>query len=130
MNPAGRLVLPRNLVRAAESEGRHQWLTTVLPAIIAQARERWSLTGGEPFQPGGQTAWVAPVRDSAGADLVLKVAWPHPEAAHEADGLRAALLPMAPAAVLRADGVRTNSGVSVLAKPAGSGRMKQGPLHV
>jgi hypothetical protein len=33
-------------------------------------------------------------------------------------------------AVLRADGVRTNSGVSVLAKPAGSGRMKQGPLHV
>jgi streptomycin 6-kinase len=89
MNPARRLVLPRNLVQAAESEGRHQWLTTVLPAIIAQARERWSLTGGEPFQPGGQTAWVAPVRDSAGADLVLKVAWPHPEAAHEADGLRA-----------------------------------------
>ena len=41
-----------------------------------------------------------------------------------------ALLPMAPAAVLRADGRRANSGVSVLAKPAGSGRMKQGPLHV
>ena len=41
-----------------------------------------------------------------------------------------ALLPVAPAAVLRADGGRTNSGVSVLAKPAGSGRMKQGPLHV
>ena len=49
----------------------------------------------------------------------------------EAGGWRvSALLPMAPAAVLRADGVRTNSGVSVLAKPAGSGRMKQGPLHV
>ena len=41
-----------------------------------------------------------------------------------------ALLPMAPAAVLRADGRRANSGVSVPAKPAGSGRMKQGPLHV
>jgi len=93
------------------------WLAT-LPEVIRQARERWSLTIGAPLQPGGQTAWVAPARDGTGADLVLKIAWPHP------------LLPMAPAAVLRADGVRTNSGVSVLAKPAGSGRMKQGPLHV
>jgi hypothetical protein len=42
----------------------------------------------------------------------------------------AALLPVAPSAVLRADGVRANFGVSVLAKLAGSGRMKQGPLHV
>ena len=42
----------------------------------------------------------------------------------QAGGWRvSALLPMAPAAVLRADGVRTNSGVSVPAKPAGSGRM-------
>jgi signal transduction histidine kinase len=49
----------------------------------------------------------------------------------QAGGWRvSALLPMAPTAVLRADGVRTNSGVSVPAKPAGSGRMKQGPLHV
>jgi signal transduction histidine kinase len=49
----------------------------------------------------------------------------------QAGGWRvSALLPMAPAAVLRGDGVGTNSGVSVLAKPAGSGRMKQGPLHV
>jgi streptomycin 6-kinase len=89
MNPAERLVLPHNLAEAAESEGRHLWLTTVLPEIVAQARNRWSLTVGEPFQPGGQTAWVAPARDAAGAGLVLKVAWPHPEAAHEADGLRA-----------------------------------------
>jgi streptomycin 6-kinase len=89
MSPAERLALPRNLAEAAESEGRRQWLTTVLPEIVDQARKRWSLTIGEPFQPGGQTAWVAPVRDAAGADLVLKVAWPHPEAAHEADGLRA-----------------------------------------
>jgi signal transduction histidine kinase len=49
----------------------------------------------------------------------------------QAGGWRvSALLPMAPAAVLRADGVRTNSGVSVPAKSAGSGRMKQCPLHV
>ena len=40
-----------------------------------------------------------------------------------------ALLPVG-GPVLRADGDRANSGVSVLAKTAGSGRMKQGPLHV
>ena len=83
------LPLPRNLTEAAQSEGRQAWLTTVLPAVVAQARERWSLRISEPFQPGGQTAWVASARDAAGADLVLKVGWPHPEAAHEADGLRA-----------------------------------------
>jgi hypothetical protein len=49
--------------------------------------ELWSLTVGDPFQPGGQTAWVAPARDRSGADLVLKVVCPQPEAAHEADGL-------------------------------------------
>ncbi len=32
--------------------------------------------------------WVAPVRDDAGDDLMLKVAWRHTEAGHEADGLR------------------------------------------
>jgi streptomycin 6-kinase len=42
-----------------------------------------------PFTPGGQTAWVAPVRDHTGAELVLKVGWRHPKAEHEADGLRA-----------------------------------------
>jgi streptomycin 6-kinase len=43
---------------------------------------------GEPFEPGGQCAWVAPVRDRDGLELVLKVEWLHPEAADEADGLR------------------------------------------
>lgn len=43
---------------------------------------------GAPFEPGGQTAWVAPVRTRDGADRVLKVMWRHPEADHEADGLR------------------------------------------
>ena len=44
---------------------------------------------GAPFEPGGQTAWVAPVRDRAGRELVLKVGWRHLEAEHEPDGLRA-----------------------------------------
>lgn len=82
------LPMPQNLVDAAEREGRRSWLAT-LPATVRVLRERWSLQIGEPFQPGGQTAWVAPVRGKAGRDLVLKVAWRHMEAAHEADGLRA-----------------------------------------
>src|SRR5450631_2306412 len=78
--------VPRNLVEAAECEGRQAWLAT-LPATVRGLQAGWSLTVGEPFQPGGQTAWVAPVVDDTGAELVLKVAWRHPEAAHEADGL-------------------------------------------
>jgi hypothetical protein len=70
MNPAERLSLPQNLAGAAERQGRQPWLTTVLPEALAQARNRWSLTVGEPFQPGGQTAWVAPARSAAGADLM------------------------------------------------------------
>ena len=80
--------LPRNLRDAAEREGRTAWLGTV-PATVARLARAWSLTVEAPFQPGGQTAWVAPVRDHAtGAERVLKVGWAHPEAAHEADGLR------------------------------------------
>jgi streptomycin 6-kinase len=80
--------LPRYLVAAAEREGRDGWLATLPETVPALAR-RWSLTVGAPFQPGGQTAWVAPARTADGCDVVVKVAWPHPEAAHEADGLRA-----------------------------------------
>lgn len=79
--------MPRNLLEAAEREGRRSWLAT-LPATVELLRERWSLALGEPFQPGGQTAWVAPARSKAGSALVLKVAWRHTEGAHEADGLR------------------------------------------
>ena len=78
--------LPPGLVETAEREGRTAWLATV-PATVVRLARAWSLTVGAPFQPGGQTAWVAPVR-RAGRDLVLKVAWAHPEAAQEADGLR------------------------------------------
>ncbi|HEY2551527.1 MAG TPA: aminoglycoside phosphotransferase family protein [Streptosporangiaceae bacterium] len=85
----GTLALPRNLVDPAGRDGWTAWLAATLPAAVAHAAEQWSITIGAPFQPGGQTAWVAPVRHESGADLVLKVMWPHPEGAHEADGLRA-----------------------------------------
>ncbi|MHB8246330.1 MAG: aminoglycoside phosphotransferase family protein [Acidimicrobiales bacterium] len=59
-----------------------------LEPIVEALAGRWSLALGEPFQPRGKTAcWVGPARDSAGNDLVLKVCWPHVEAAAEAEGL-------------------------------------------
>lgn len=79
--------MPRALVAAATRDGREPWLAT-LPATVAVLRDRWSLQVGEPFQPGGVTAWVAPARTADGGAWVLKVAWRHSEAAHEADGLR------------------------------------------
>lgn len=82
------LPLPRDLVETAQREGRTAWLAT-LPVTVARLARTWSLTVEAPFQPGGHTAWVAPVRDQAGDERVLKVAWRHPEAEHEADGLRA-----------------------------------------
>jgi streptomycin 6-kinase len=82
------LAIPAGLARAAARQGRGDWLAE-LPALVARVTAAWQLELGDPFLPGGDTAWVAPARDAAGTDLVLKVGWPHPEAAHEADGLRA-----------------------------------------
>ncbi|WP_309238362.1 aminoglycoside phosphotransferase family protein [Actinoplanes aureus] len=84
-------VLPENLVdsvRADRSPQRDAWLAT-LPRLVDEFADRWSLAIGPPFQPGGQCAWVAPASDGAGRELVLKVAWRHDEALHEAEGLRA-----------------------------------------
>jgi streptomycin 6-kinase len=59
-----------------------------VPQLVDTASRRWELEVGPPFRPGGRTAWVAPARSLSGADLVVKIAWRHPEAEHEADGLR------------------------------------------
>ncbi len=48
---------------------------------------RWRLQLGDPFEPGGNCSWVAPGIDADGRDIVLKVAWDHTEAMHEAEGL-------------------------------------------
>ena len=79
--------LPRNLVAPVVRDGRQPWVAQ-LPELVRRLEEEWSVTAGPPFQPGGRTAWVAPARTPAGGNLVLKLAWHHAEAAHEADGLR------------------------------------------
>lgn len=60
-----------------------------LPALVDGLLDRWGLTAGAPFDPGGSSAWVAPVREADGAQRVLKVAWAHDEARDEAAGMAA-----------------------------------------
>lgn len=87
------LEMPRNLVRSLEEDDDAgaplgTWVAD-LPRVVEDLARRWSLELGRPFQPGGSTSWVAPVRNAAGERLVLKLGWRHYEALHEDDGLRA-----------------------------------------
>ena len=65
---------------------RVAWLAA-LPDRVEELTARWALDLGEPFEPGGNCSWVAPGTDREGRDVVLKVAWQHTEALHEAEGL-------------------------------------------
>lgn len=71
---------------AAFGDERADWLAA-LPARVEELAERWGLRLDDPFEPGGNCAWVAPGVDRHGRDVVLKVAWHHTEARHEAEGL-------------------------------------------
>ncbi|MFK8844506.1 aminoglycoside phosphotransferase family protein [Streptomyces sp. Ac-502] len=63
------------------------WLDR-LPATVRAVQEEWDLRLGVPLH-GGSCSWVAPARLPDGGDAVLKVTWPHREAAGEAPALRA-----------------------------------------
>ena len=67
---------------------RVAWLAA-LPGRVEELTVRWGLELGEPFEPGGNCSWVAPGTDRERRDVVLKVAWQHTEALHEAEGLAA-----------------------------------------
>ncbi|MCK6212219.1 aminoglycoside phosphotransferase family protein [Georgenia sp. EYE_87] len=62
------------------------WLTR-LPTLVDRARTRWGLRLGDPF-PDGAAAWTAPARTRDGEDAVVKIVFPHEEAAGEATALR------------------------------------------
>jgi streptomycin 6-kinase len=75
----------RDLLRTQGEAGR-AWLGTV-PATIADLCDRWSLTlDGSPWH--GWLGLVLPVRRE-GEPLALKISWPDPAIAHEAQALAA-----------------------------------------
>jgi len=67
---------------------RMEWLAA-LPDRVVALTALWGLTLDEPFEPGGNCSCVAPGVDRDGREVVLKVAWNHSEALHEAEGLAA-----------------------------------------
>jgi streptomycin 6-kinase len=77
----------RDAVEEDDYAERFAWLEA-LPRTVEEIASEWELELGEPYLPGGQCAWVAPARNQAGEELVLKVGWRHREAEHEADALR------------------------------------------
>jgi len=83
------LRLPARLAehRASNDPARRHWLDR-LPDVIAQLAGQWELQLGDPFEPGGSCAWVAPARTAGGERVALKIGWLHPEATHEVAGLR------------------------------------------
>lgn len=85
-----RVRLTQELLRAeaASPRGRNGWFAA-LPDVVESIAEVWDLEVGEPYEPGGYTAWVAPVRRRGdGRRLALKVGWKHDEAEHEAEAMR------------------------------------------
>jgi streptomycin 6-kinase len=62
---------------------------SALPGRVEDVTARWGLRLGDPFEPGGNCSWVAPGTDADGREVVLKIAWRHTEALHEAEGLAA-----------------------------------------
>ena len=84
------LRVPTYLQASTDAGGpaRVAWLAA-LPARVDELSARWHLILDEPFEPGGNCSWVAPGIDADGRDVVLKVAWQHTEALHEAEGLAA-----------------------------------------
>lgn len=82
--------VPRYLAETASCvDGLYEWIAG-LPGIVAGLADRWSLSVGEPFQPGGQCSWTAPAAGPDGAELVLKIGFRFPggEERDEAAGLR------------------------------------------
>lgn len=73
------LTVPESFVEGFEDT---EWLAR-LPALAESMLTRWDLTlDGESMH--GACALVLPVRRASGEQVVLKIAWPHEEAEHEA----------------------------------------------
>ena len=76
-----------HIVVSAFGEVGRTWLAR-LPSLVADAASAWQLDVGDPFEPGGNVGWVAPVRRADGSDAVLKVECPGHPNPWAAKGLR------------------------------------------
>jgi streptomycin 6-kinase len=82
------VTVPAGLRNAVVDEpGGPEWLDSI-PALAARAVERWGLELGEPFE-AGMAGWTAPATTATGADVVVKLSFPHDEARDEAAALGA-----------------------------------------
>jgi streptomycin 6-kinase len=77
--------VPERLSWWRERPGGATWLES-LPALAAECAERWSLRLGEPFGQG-RVSLALPVRLADRTQAVLKLNFPEPESACEADAL-------------------------------------------
>lgn len=68
-----------------DQPGGEAWLAD-LPRLVAELQRDWELALG-PAWLDGTVSWTAPAVDRAGRRVVLKVSWPHDEAAGEAMAL-------------------------------------------
>lgn len=85
-------VVPPRLLAAAALNGRREFADWIedLPGIVSEFAARWRLRVGEPYEPGGQCAWVAPAQDRSGRQFALKFGWRHLAAEGEALALQVA----------------------------------------
>jgi streptomycin 6-kinase len=68
----------RHTVVSAFGDVGRDWLAR-LPSLVADVAGAWQLQVSDPFEPGGNVGWVAPVRRADGSPAVLKVECPgHP----------------------------------------------------
>jgi streptomycin 6-kinase len=85
--PPGEIAVPPRL-RASLDGTHHVWLEQ-LPHLIGRASTRWRLVVGQPYVPGGASAWVAPVSLALGeSPAVLKLGHSRQAISEEAQALR------------------------------------------
>jgi streptomycin 6-kinase len=77
--------IPEKLKRLDMHETGRRWLVD-LPKCVSELSRLWDIDVGVPFEEAN-VSYVAPVMRGPN-QMVLKVQWPHPECAHEADALR------------------------------------------
>jgi streptomycin 6-kinase len=82
------IIVPDQLADACRGVPKRMAWLEQLPEIVRDLQSRWRLSLGEPWTTESSCSWVAPAVDDGGIAVVLKVAMPHMEAAHEIEGLR------------------------------------------